>query len=106
MQQTMNHTLTAAWTAAWDEGDVSAFDAIVTADYQRESAGTKKITGLKELQQEILEVRAAFPDLTTRIDKVIADGDDVAIFWTTTGTFTHPLGGVPPTGRVVETRGS
>lgn len=106
MQQTIHDTLTAAWTAAWDEGDVSAFDAIVTADYQRESAGTKKITGLKELQQEILEVRAAFPDLTTRIDKVIADGDDVAIFWTTTGTFTHPLGGVPPTGRVVETRGS
>lgn len=106
MQQTINHSFTAAWTAAWDEGDVSAFNAIVTADYQRESAGTKKITGLKELQQEILEVRAAFPDLTTRIDKVIADGDDVAIFWTTTGTFTHPLGGVPPTGRVVETRGS
>lgn len=106
MQQTISHTLTAAWTAAWDEGDVNAFDSVVTADYQRESAGTKKITGLKELQQEILEVRAAFPDLTTRIDKVIADGDDVAIFWTTTGTFLHPLGGVPPTGRVVETRGS
>ena len=106
MQQTFSDTLTAAWTAAWDEGDVNAFDAIVTADYRRESAGTKKITGLKELQQEILDVRAAFPDLTTRIDKVIANGDDMAIFWTTTGTFTHPLGGVPPTGRTVETRGS
>ncbi|TDL38827.1 flavin reductase [Arthrobacter nitrophenolicus] len=106
MQQTINNTLTAAWTAAWDEGDVNAFDAIVTADYQRESAGKKKASGLKELQQEILDIRAAFPDLTTRIDKVIADGDDVAIFWTSTGTFTNTLHGVPPTGRVVETRGS
>lgn len=106
MQQTFNDSVTAAWTAAWDEGDVNAFDAIVTPDYQRESAGTKKVSGLKELQQEILDVRAAFPDLTTRIEKVIANGDDMAIFWTSTGTFTQPLRGVPPTGRIVETRGS
>lgn len=106
MQQTINDTVTAAWKAAWDEGDVDAFDAIVTADYQRESTATKQITGLQELKQEIRDVRFAFPDLTTRIDKVIANGDDVAIFWTTTGTFTRPLRGVPPTGRVVETRGS
>jgi steroid delta-isomerase-like uncharacterized protein len=106
MQETLNDAVTAAWTAAWDEGDVTAFDAIVTPDYQRESTGTKKVSGLQELKQEILDVRAAFPDLTTRIDKVIANGDDMAIFWTTTGTFTRPLGGVPPTGRVVETRGS
>ena len=106
MQQTITDTVTAAWKAAWDGGDVDAFDAIVTADYQRESTGTKKVTGLAELKQEILDVRAAFPDLTTRIDKVIASGDDVAIFWTTTGTFAQPLRGVPPTGGVVETRGS
>ncbi|ACL38083.1 flavin reductase domain protein FMN-binding [Pseudarthrobacter chlorophenolicus A6] len=106
MQQTINDSVTAAWTAAWDEGDVTAFDAIVTPDYQRESTGTGKVSGLKELQQEILDVRSAFPDLTTRIEKVIASGDDMAIFWKSTGTFTQPLRGVPPTGRVVETRGS
>ncbi|MBL0705935.1 flavin reductase [Sinomonas cellulolyticus] len=106
MQQTINDSVTAAWTAAWDEGDVDAFDAIVTDDYRRESTGTRKATGLAELKQEILDVRAAFPDLETRIDKVIASGDDVAVFWTSTGTFSNPLRGVPPTGRRVVTHGS
>ena len=106
MKNKNNDSVTAAWTAAWDEGDVTAFDAIVTPDYQRESTGTGKVSGLKDLQQEILDVRSAFPDLTTRIEKVIANGDDMAIFWKSTGTFTQPLRGVPPTGRVVETRGS
>ncbi|MDQ4489950.1 flavin reductase [Sinomonas sp. ASV486] len=106
MQQTINHSVTAAWTAAWDEGNVDAFDAIVTDDYRRESTGTQKATGLKELKQEILDVRVAFPDLATRIDKVITNGDDMAVFWTSTGTFANPLRGVPPTGRRVVTHGS
>lgn len=106
MQHTFNDTVTAAWRAAWDEGDINAFDAIVTDDYTRESAGTGKTTGLTDLQQEILDTREAFPDLSTRINKVICDGDDVAIFWTSTGTFKNPLRGVPPTGRVVQTHGS
>lgn len=96
----------AAWQAAWDNGDVDALDAIVHPDYQRESASSGRRSGLAELKQDILEVRSAFPDLKTTVDKIIVDGDDVAIFWHTTGTFTQPLGTVPPTGNEVTTNGS
>lgn len=44
------------------------------------------------------EFRAAFPDMTMRIDLLIADGDLVAARWTTAGTFSGRWGGITPTG--------
>lgn len=98
--------VTAAWQAAWDNGDVDALDAIAHPEYQRESASSGRMSSLDDLKSDILEVRSAFPDLRTTIDKLITNGDDVAIFWSTTGTFTQPLGSVPPTRNTVKTHGS
>ena len=95
-----------AWEAAWDRGEVDRLDELMTADFVRESAGSGSRTDLAGHKREILEVRAAFPDLTTTIEKLIIDGDDFAIFWSTTGTFTNDLGEVPATGTRVQTRGS
>lgn len=95
-----------AWEAAWDRGDVDVLDEVMHADYERVSAATDRTEGLAQLKREILEVRAAFPDLTTTIEQVLVDGDDYAIFWSTCGTFAHDLGGVPATGARVVTRGS
>ena len=96
----------AAWEAAWDRGEVDALDSVMDSDYVRENAGSPKVTNLAELKQDILEIRRAFPDLRTTVDKVIVDGDDFAMFWSSTGTFSGPLGEVPPTGSRVSTRGS
>ncbi|GAA1806154.1 flavin reductase [Agromyces neolithicus] len=102
----INEAVLTAWDAAWDHGEVDALDLVMHPEYRRESAGSGSITGLAELKREILEVRAAFPDLRTTIDKLIVDGDDFAIFWSSTGTFTEALGEVPATGNRVQTRGS
>ncbi|WP_353987735.1 flavin reductase [Ruicaihuangia caeni] len=104
--QTIKESVTVAWAAAWDRGEVDALDAVLHPDYRRESANRGTITDLATLKRDILEVREAFPDLVTTLDKVIVDGDDLAIFWSTTGTFSRPLGGVPATGRRVRTTGS
>lgn len=110
----MNHTLkkaiTDAWHAAWNEGDVSVFDQLTAPNYQRRSARSTKTTGLDAIKNDIVEIRAAFPDLTTVVDHIVVDGDErdskVAVYWHTTGTFTEPLGDVPPTGTEVVTAGS
>lgn len=106
--QHIKEAVTAAWEAAWDRGAVDAFDRILDADYRRESTSSKRVTGAADLKREILDVRAAFPDLVTTIDKLIIDddGESAAIFWHTTGTFTNDLQGVPASGSCVETRGS
>lgn len=95
-----------AWASAWDHGDVDALDEIMEPHYALENADSGAKGNLADLKQEILEVRAAFPDLRTTIENIIVDGDDFAIFWITSGTFRHALRDVPPTGEHVQTRGS
>lgn len=95
-----------AWGSAWDHGDVDALDELIDPNYVLQNADSGAKGSLADLKQEVLEVRAAFPDLRTTIGKIIVDGNDFAIFWTTCGTFRNALRGVPPTGEQVRTRGS
>lgn len=95
-----------AWDAAWNRGEVDALDEIVHADYSLENARSGGTAGLAELKAEVLELREAFPDLRTTVDKIIVDGDDFAIFWSSSGTFSNSLRDVPATGKRVDTRGS
>lgn len=106
--QELSKAIKAAWHAAWDQGDVDAFDEILHADYRRESTGSNRIFDRAALKQEIRDVRGAFPDLTTTVDSLIIDESEseAAIFWHTSGTFRGELAGVPATGSRVETRGS
>ncbi|MEJ6555578.1 flavin reductase [Microbacterium esteraromaticum] len=106
--QEMTEALTMAWQAAWDRGDVDALDAVLHPEYVRESTGSLRLIDAAQYKQDILEVRTAFPDLTTEIDSLVlgADGTSAAIFWHSSGTFMNELQGVPATGRPVQTRGS
>jgi steroid delta-isomerase-like uncharacterized protein len=94
-----------SWDAAWNRGDVDALDEIVHSDFAKEKAGLRGRSGVAELKAEVLEARAAFPDLHTTVDQIIVEGDDFAIFWSSTGTFSNSLRDVPATGTRVETRG-
>lgn len=106
MQQTFDSAVASVWAAAWDRGEVEALEALATPDYIRISKGSGKSMSLEQLQQDIREVRQAFPDLATTVDAVVVDGDTAAIFWTSSGTHRASFMGVPPTGRRVQTRGS
>jgi len=46
-----------------------------------------------------------FPDLHIQVANLVADGDDVAFAYTTTGTHQGPLMGHEPTGKNVSIRG-
>jgi steroid delta-isomerase-like uncharacterized protein len=48
----------------------------------------------------------AFDDRVFTVDEVVAEGPQVAILWTTTGTHTRPYAGLPPTGRRTSNTGS
>lgn len=106
MMSDFKELVRSAWDAAWNRGEVDALDEIVHADYALESTGSGGTTGLAELKAEVLEVREAFPDLATSVDTIVVDGNDFAIFWSSTGTFRKSLRDVPATGNRVETRGS
>ncbi|QRQ78155.1 flavin reductase [Glutamicibacter protophormiae] len=106
--QQVKESLISAWEAAWDHGHVDALDTIFHPEFQRVSSQSGNAIDAEALKQDILDVRAAFPDLVTTIDHLLVDEGEqsIAIFWHTNGTFSNDLQGVPATGSTVETRGS
>lgn len=99
-------TIIETWREAWDLGNTDALACLFTDDYVRVSANSRRERTAEESKSEISEIRAAFPDLTTTIDRILIEGDQGAIYWHSTGTFTQPLNDVPPTGQSVTTHGS
>ncbi len=104
--ESFRQSVTKAWKAAWDDGDVDALNGILHPDYLLENSATGTSVGIDALKQEVREIRSAFPDLRTTIDSLVVDGDDFALFWTSRGTFTGPLGEALPTRRPLTTSGA
>jgi steroid delta-isomerase-like uncharacterized protein len=62
-------------------------------------AQPEPVRGPGGLKESARGYRSAFPDLTFTIDEIVADGDLVAIRWTSTGTHKGDLFGIAPTGK-------
>jgi predicted ester cyclase len=94
-----------AWDAAWDRGEVSALDDVLSPDYRRLGSDGSAAT-LTEFKASIISTRAAFPDLVTTIDEVVIEGDRAAVRWHSTGNHEHSFLGVPATKREVRVSGA
>lgn len=106
MQEKLAQLITTAWFAAWDEGDLNAFDGLTAPGYARIDKATGRRVDLAGLKAQIAAVREAFPDLHTTIDEVVEGDGAMAVFWNSTGTHVREYRGVPATGLSVQTRGS
>jgi steroid delta-isomerase-like uncharacterized protein len=93
------------WEAAWDRGEVDAFDDLLSPDYRRLGADDEG-EDRTQFKASIITTRAAFPDLVTVIDDIVIEGDRVAIRWHSKGHHEHSLLGVPATHRNVEVSGA
>lgn len=101
----VRHRIEQAWEAAWDRGEVDAFDDLLSADYRRiTSSGDSQ--SLEEFKASIVGTRSAFPDLVTTVDEVIVEGDRAAIRWHSVGSHEHSFLGVPATKRQVTVSGA
>lgn len=73
-------------------------DHLFAPDYHHQLAHFPADEPGPDLAQEFL---TAFPDLHVTIEDVIASNEAVAARGYWTGTFTHSLSGIPPTGKPV-----
>ncbi|WP_029373526.1 ester cyclase [Mycobacterium sp. UM_WWY] len=103
--ETRRSRIQEAWTAAWDRGEVDAFDGLLADTYQRIN-GTGSSQGRAEFKASITATRSAFPDLLTVVDEVVVEGDRAAIRWHSTGSHEHSFLGVPATKREVAVSGA
>ncbi len=94
-----------AWAAAWDDGNVDAFDELLSPDYVRHGHDDT-VQSLAEFKAAILATRSAFPDLVTTIDDVVVEGDSAAIRWHSSGNHSNSFLGVPATKQAVKVSGA
>jgi steroid delta-isomerase-like uncharacterized protein len=82
----------------WNKGNLELMDEMFSTDFVRhflpDGSATK---GLDELREHIRNHHKAFPDWKEEIKQIVAEGDFVAIHFTSTGTNTGSFRGNPPT---------
>jgi steroid delta-isomerase-like uncharacterized protein len=105
-------SIEAGLLAAWNDGDVDAYDAICTPEYAAHAMGVQRdMAGLPAVKDWIRSVRAAYPDIDYAIDDMFVSGDRVTLLWSWTGTNSGPLvpsplyPDTPPTGKSVSLSG-
>jgi steroid delta-isomerase-like uncharacterized protein len=86
----------------WSRGNLDVADEVFAPDYVRHDfRATEPEAGPDGQKGIAAHFRAAFPDLSFRIDFLLAEGDMVAGRWTASGTHSGPWAGIPPTGRTM-----
>lgn len=85
------------YECAWNAGsNLAIIDVLLAADFLNHELEEKTRESHRELyKQGILETFQAFPDWTTTIDDLIAEGDKVVIQWHARGTHTGEGLGAP-----------
>lgn len=87
-------------TEVFNEGRVEVIDEVVHPEFVDHGAPWTGTSNDREgLKAMVGALRRAFPDLKNTVNLVVADGDLVAQYVTTTGTMLGELGGMPPSGK-------
>ena len=89
----------------FNKGNLAVVDQIYASNHVNHNTAPGFPNNLEGLKQFIGMYRAAFPDLYTRIDHQIGEGDKVVTHWTATGTHKGSLMGMPPTNKSVTITG-
>lgn len=86
-------------------GHLALMEEFVAPDFVNHNiVGTGEASGkvgVEPFRQEVIALRAAFPDLAVRIDELLCDGDKVIVRASAQGTHQGAFSGIPPTGRRV-----
>lgn len=84
------------------KGDVDAWNKLISDDYVDHSMPNPQLPGNKEgLKMAVLGVRGAFPDVSTEIPHIIAEGNFVSVRVIATGTHKGEFANVPATNKEI-----
>jgi steroid delta-isomerase-like uncharacterized protein len=90
----------------WNKGNVEFAYQVFADDYVRHDLRPGTPPNGPAGQAEVArDFRAAFPDVSMKLDLIFGEGDLVVARWTSRGTNTGQWGNVPPTGKFAEYSG-
>lgn len=82
----------------WNKGNFEAVDKYFAADFtDYNPAIPNQPQGAAGARQVFMAFKSAFPDLHFTIEDILVEGDKVVWRWSSTGTNTGSLMGMPPT---------
>jgi steroid delta-isomerase-like uncharacterized protein len=89
------------WLDAWNTKDIDAAVELLAPDYVRHDANFPDVVGPRAQRDFLDGMFRAFPDLTLRTDRLIAQEDLVAVHLTAYGTHRGEFMGISATEREV-----
>jgi steroid delta-isomerase-like uncharacterized protein len=91
---------------AFSAGRYEVIDELIAPNWViHDPAVTEDMRGPAGLRQLVETYRSAFPDLQTRTEEQIAEGDRVVTRWSARGTHRGPLLGIDATGKEASVTG-
>ena len=85
---------------AINQGNISAIDELLIPDFVEHEELPPGIPSGREAPKVLFTMlRSAFPDLKATTEHLIAEGDEVVLHMTWTGTHEGEFMGIPPTGK-------
>lgn len=81
-----------------NKGNLAVADEIMAPTYVSHTS-ERELKGPEGFKQYLATMRAAFPDIHSTIDGIVAEGDIVASHYTMRGTFKGEYMGMAPTGK-------
>ncbi|NLO26717.1 MAG: ester cyclase [Actinobacteria bacterium] len=88
----------------WSKGDLDVVDELCTPDYVCHFVVGLEWRGREGIREQVRSHRTSFPDWHEQVDDIVAEGDRVAIRFTSTGTHLGEFSGIPPTGKKASIR--
>ena len=94
------------WNEIWNLGALDVVDEVIAENYLGYiPAMPDAIRGTEGFKQLITTYRTGYPDVHVSVEDMVAEGDRVVVRWTSRGTNTGSLMGMPATGKPVEVAG-
>ena len=94
-----NKDIIRAFVAAWNDRDHGRFDTLMGNDAIVHVGGMNVPCDPRGTRAIAEEWTTAFPDWRFELLGLVAEGDRVVAHIPYSGTFTHPINGIAPTGR-------
>ncbi len=83
----------------YNAGNMAVLDELFDADFVNHDPAQPAVRDLQGLKQLIMAHHAAFADVRTTVEDLVAEGDKVVKRFTVRGTHTGDLNGIPATGK-------
>jgi steroid delta-isomerase-like uncharacterized protein len=106
LAEEQNKQVVRQYIEAFNRQDIERLGQLVSSSNQSfEFSGMHTSMDWNRTQQFFAVFWTAFPDLSAKIEEIVAEGDKVAIRVLNTGTHKGDFQGIPPTGKKVSFEG-